>query len=125
MELVYIVLNKPDRLSEILSLFLEYEIHGATVIDSGGMGHLIANQSPMFSMFAELKEDKHNSKMIMTVVDSQAERDLVLKAVEDVLGDINEPDTAVFFTTPVSFSKGMDYHEDDEGTVDWWTRHST
>lgn len=114
MELVHIVLNKPDRLSEILALFLEYGIHGATVIDSGGMGHLIANQSPMFSMFAELKEDKHNSKMIMTVVDSESERDLVLKAVEDVLGDISVPDTAVFFTTPVVFSKGMDHHDDNK-----------
>lgn len=111
MELVHIVLNKPDRLSEILTLFLEYGIHGATVIDSGGMGHIISGQSPMFAMFAELKEDKNNSKMILTVVEDEQERDLVLKAVEDVLGDISVPDTAVFFTTPVVFQKGMDYHD--------------
>lgn len=114
MELVHIVLNKPDRLSEILSLFLEYGIHGATVIDSGGMGHLISNQSPMFAMFAELKEDKYNSKTILTVVENDKERDRVLKAVEDVLGDITVPDTAVFFTTPVSYQKGLDYHNAKE-----------
>lgn len=114
MELVHIVLNKPDRLSEILTLFLEYGIHGATVIDSGGMGHLISGQSPMFAMFAELKEDKYNSKTILTVVEDDEERDLVLKAVEDVLGDISEPDTAVFFTTPVAYTKGLDHHDDKD-----------
>lgn len=114
MELVHIVLNKPDRLSEILTLFLEYGIQGATVIDSGGMGHIISGQSPMFAMFAELKEDKNNSKTILTVVEDEKERDLVLKAVEDVLGDISVPDTAVFFTTPVSFQKGLDHHDTKE-----------
>lgn len=117
MELVQIVLNKPDRLSEILTLFLDYGIHGATVIDSGGMGHLISNQSPMFAMFSELRDDTHNSKLILTVVENDEERDLALKAVEEVLGDINEPDTAVFFTTPVSYQKGMNYNEDKESDM--------
>lgn len=114
MELVHIVLNKPDRLREILTLFLEYDIQGATVIDSGGMGHLISAQSPMFSMFAELKEDNHNSKTILTVVEDEEERSRVLQAVEDVLGDISIPNTAVFFTTPVSYTKGLDHHYDKE-----------
>lgn len=108
MELLLIVLNKPEYLQDILTLFLEYDIHGATVMDSSGMGHIIANRSPMFSMFAEMKNSKRdNSKTIFTVINTQEERDNALKAVENVLGDISKPDTAVFFSLPVSFEKGM------------------
>lgn len=108
MEIVYIVLNKPSYLKEILAEFLEYDIHGATVIDSQGMGHLIAGQTPMFSMFTDLKYGTgDHSKMIFTVVNDDNERDRVLEALENVLGDISEPDSAVLFTTPVGFQKGM------------------
>lgn len=108
MELVYIVLNKPESLEEILSLFIQYDIKGATVIESSGMGHLVANQFPMFSMFAELGEDKAtNSKTIFTVVESEEERNEVLSIVESVLGDISKPDTAIFFSVPINFQKGI------------------
>lgn len=108
MELVFIVLNKPEFLEEILSRFVDKEIKGATVVDSSGMGHLVANQFPMFSMFAELGDSKiENSKTIFTVVQSPEERQEVLTSVESVLGDISNPDTAVFFSTPVSFQKGI------------------
>ncbi|GAA0367859.1 hypothetical protein GCM10008932_19650 [Alkalibacterium iburiense] len=111
MELVVIVLNKTDVLDEILTAFVNYEVTGATVLDSSGLGHLISNRFPMFSMFAELKEErKANSKTIFTVVEDGEERAEVLEAVESVLGDITEPDTAIFFSLPVNFTKGIDDH---------------
>ncbi|WP_161879361.1 hypothetical protein [Alkalibacterium sp. MB6] len=109
MELVIIVLNKTDVLDELLTAFVEYKVTGATVLDSSGMGHIISNRFPMFSMFAELKDErKANSKTIFTVVENESEREDVLHAVESVLGDITEPDTAIFFSLPVNFTKGID-----------------
>lgn len=109
MELVIIVLNKTDLLDEILSLFMRYKIKGATVLDSNGMGHLIASQFPMFSMFAELGEERAaNSKTIFTVVKDEAERKEVLSIAESVCGDLNQPDNAIFFSVPVTFAKGID-----------------
>ncbi|TVP93102.1 MAG: hypothetical protein EA249_00880 [Alkalibacterium sp.] len=110
MELVIIVLNKTDLLDEILSLFMKYKIKGATVFDSSGMGHLISNQFPMFSMFAELGEEREsNSKTIFTVVKDEDERKEVLSIVESICGDLSKPDTAVFFSLPVSFTKGFEH----------------
>ncbi len=109
MELVVIVLNKTDLLDEILTLFMRYKIKGATVLDSSGMGHLISNQFPMFSMFAELGEEREaNSKTIFTVVKDADERREVLSIVESVCGDLSVPDTAIFFSVPVNFTKGID-----------------
>lgn len=108
MELIFIVLNKPEVLEELLTRFMDKEIKGATVLDSSGMGHLVANQFSMFSMFAELGEEKAtNSKTIFTVVQSVEEREKVLAVVESVLGDISKPDTAIFFSVPIGFQKGI------------------
>lgn len=108
MELVFIVLNKPEVLEELLTLFMDKNIKGATVLDSSGMGHLVANQFSMFSMFAELGEERAtNSKTIFTVVQSAEERDKVLAMVESVVGDISNPDTAIFFSVPIGFQKGI------------------
>lgn len=110
MELVVIVLNKTDLLDEILSLFMRYKIKGATVLDSSGMGHLISNQFPMFSMFAELSDEREsNSKTILTVVKDEAERKEVLSIAESVCGDLTKPDNAIFFSVPVNFTKGIEF----------------
>lgn len=109
MELVVIVLNKTDLLDELLSMFMKYKIKGATVLDSSGMGRLIANQFPMFSMFAELGEErKSNSKTIFTVVKDEMERKEVLSIAESICGDLIEPDNAIFFSVPVNFAKRID-----------------
>lgn len=114
MELVVIVLNKTDLLDEILSLFMKYKIKGATVLDSSGMGHLIANQFPMFSMFAELGEEREaNSKTIFTVVQDEVERNEVLSIAESICGDLTQPDNAIFFSVPVNFAKGIDNSADN------------
>lgn len=110
MELVVIVLNKTDLLNELLSEFMENDLSGATVLDSSGMGHLISNQFPMFSMFAELEEEREsNSKTIFKVVESHEERDKTVAIIEKICGNLADPDTAIIFTVPVSFQKGINY----------------
>lgn len=110
MELVIIVLNKTDLLNELLTEFMDNDLSGATVLDSSGMGHLISNQFPMFSMFAELEgERKNNSKTILKLVESVEERERTEELVEKVVGDFSDPDTAIVISVPVSSAKGINY----------------
>jgi hypothetical protein len=110
MELVIIVLNKTDLLNELLSKFMDNDLSGATVVDSSGMGHLISNQFPMFAMFAELEDErKNNSKTIFKVVETVEEREKTVALVENICGDLADPDTAIIFTVPVNFQKGINY----------------
>ncbi len=110
MELVLIVLNKTDLLNELLTEFMENDLSGATVLDSSGMGHLISHQFPMFSMFAELEDEReNNSKTILKIVKSVDERERTEKLVEKVVGDLSEPDTAIVISVPVSSAKGINY----------------
>lgn len=110
MELVIIVLNKTDLLDELLTEFMNNNLSGATVLDSSGMGHLISNQFPMFSMFAELDDEKeNNSKTILKVVRSIEERERTEELVEKIIGDFKDPDTAIMISIPVSSAKGINY----------------
>ena len=110
MELMMIVLNKTDLLNELLTEFMDNDLSGATVIDSSGMGHIISNQFPMFSMFAELDEEKEeNSKTIFKVVKSVEEREKAVTIVESITGDLSGPDSAIIIAVPVSYTKGINY----------------
>lgn len=110
MELVIIVLNKTDLLDELLTEFMNNDLSGATVLDSSGMGHLISNQFPMFSMFAELDDEKeNNSKTILKVVRSIEERERTEELVEKIIGDFKDPDAAIMISLPVSSAKGINY----------------
>lgn len=110
MELMMIVLNKIDLLNELLTEFMDNDLSGATVIDSSGMGHIISNQFPMFSMFAELDEEKEeNSKTIFKVVESVEEREKAVAIIESVTGDLSGPDSAIIIVVPVSYTKGINY----------------
>lgn len=110
MELMMIVLNKTDLLNELLTEFMDNDLSGATVIDSSGMGHIISNQFPMFSMFAELDEEKEeNSKTILKVVKSVEEREKAVAIVESITGDLSGPDSAIIIAVPVSYTKGINY----------------
>jgi len=108
LELLVIVLNQVDLLTEILDKFVDVEITGATVLDSAGMAHIIADHIPFFSEFANLGSDsKTHSKTIFTVVSCVHERDKAVRIVEDVIQDITQSDTAFIFSIPVNFVKGI------------------
>ena len=93
-----------------LNEFMNNDLSGATVLDSSGMGHLISNQFPMFSMFAELDDEKeNNSKTILKVVRSIEERERTEELVEKIIGDFKDPDTAIMISLPVSSAKGINY----------------
>lgn len=108
MELLVIVLNKTEYLTEILEDFVDVGINGATVIESSGMGHLLADHLPLFSQFVEFEfSDEGNSKTIFTVTSCCKDKDNAVEVVERHIGSLDEPDTAFVFSVPVNFVKGI------------------
>lgn len=45
MQLLFFVLNRSEMLDDILTSFADHDIHGATILDSKGMVHLLASHS--------------------------------------------------------------------------------
>ncbi len=113
MKLLVAVIEDSSKMEKILDYFYENNIGGATIIDSRGMGHLIADHYSIFARFSDLTgsdsdgTDVHNNT-IFTVIKNDETLQLAIELIEKVVGDLNQPDTGLVFTLPVLDAKGLD-----------------
>ena len=107
MKLTLLFLNKEERLNEILEAMMELGISGATVIDSVGMGRIMAHDIPIFAGFQNLlHESRPGNKIIFSVIPEHKIRPLA-KEVEHILGPLDEPGNGVLISLPVDFVRGL------------------
>ncbi len=107
MKLLFFVLNKEERLEEILEAFLELGVPGATIIDSVGMGAILTHDIPIFAGFKNLMEgSRPANKTILTLIDD-AMVDPVIQTIEQIVGSLDEPGNGILFTIPVEHVKGL------------------
>ena len=107
MHLLIAIVNDPDHIVDILDEFYKEDIKGATVIDSMGMGHIIADHVPFFSRFAEIGKDPTHNKTIFVVLKSKEMLNKTINAIERIIGDLDKPDTGIVFTIPIDYCKGI------------------
>ena len=106
MELFVLILNRVELLDDVLSYFVEAGISGATVIDSVGMGRIIATM-PIFAGFRDLMVgNRPTNKTILAVVDGGVVPELIA-GVERIVGDLAVPGTGLVFTLPVNHVQGI------------------
>ena len=107
MKLLVLILNKVEKLEEVLEGYLEVGISGATIIDSVGMGHVLSEEVPIFAglrfMFAGSKP--HN-KIILSVIQDEKEEEAI-RLLGNILGDLGKPGTGIVFSLPVDRVEGL------------------
>lgn len=104
-KLLFIILYERRFLDDIVQLFLERGIRGASVMDSSGISGVLS-KVPLFGDFLNfLGERKDLSKTIMTIVPENEIPPLV-EGIEDVMGDLDTHSGAALFTLDISFMKG-------------------
>jgi nitrogen regulatory protein PII len=107
MKLLILILNKVEKLEEVLEGFIEIGISGATVIDSVGMGHILSEEVPIFAglrfMFAGAKP--HN-KTIISAIKNEKEKPAI-DILKKILGNLNETGTGIVFTVPIDSVEGL------------------
>lgn len=106
MNILFIVLDDDDYLEDILSLLVEHNVNGATVLESQGMGSTIVNKNisniPLFgSLKSLLKDSQPYNKTIFTVIKDQEKLYRVVQAVKDLLKESERSDAVFMFTVPV------------------------
>lgn len=105
MKALFIILNKTEYLDDILAKFVEFNVKGATIIDSQGMASAIVHGDhrdiPLFGSLRKLISDVHPySKTIFTVLSNDIV-DRVVAAVKEILQEEKRPGVAFMFTVPV------------------------
>jgi nitrogen regulatory protein PII len=107
MKLFVMVLNKEEYLDEILEAFLELDVHGATVIDSVGMGHLLSYEIPIFAALRDvLPGNRPYNKTIFSVVEEEKIPKMI-EAIEQIMGSLDQPGTGIVFTLAVENVRGL------------------
>lgn len=108
MKLFVLVLNKKEYLNKILEGFLDIGIHGATVIDSTGMGQTLSScKGSMFGGFRHLFENcQVHNVTVFSALDEEKVKE-AKQVVTDVVGDISKPGTGIIFTMPLDFVSGL------------------
>ncbi len=108
MKLFVLVLNKKEYVNKILEGFVDRDIHGATVIESTGMGQTLSScKGSMFGGFRHLFEEcRVHNVTIFSALDEEKVKE-ARNVVNEVVGDIKEPGTGIIFTVPLDFVSGL------------------
>ena len=108
MKLLVAVINDPDRVVEILDRFHEIGVKGATVLESSGMAHMIADHVPFFTRFAEMGvANAGNSRTLFSIMRDEANIEKAIAAIDEVIGGLDQPDTGMVFLLPVDRCMGV------------------
>lgn len=103
MELLIIVLNKEEYFEKILSILVELEVPGATILDSEGLGHFLAYEVPIFAGLRQLVgEKKTASRTILALIEGKDFFSKFKKLLATEKIDFTQPGTGIIVTVPAN-----------------------
>jgi len=108
MELLVCIVNREEKLDQILAGFVELGVTGATVVSSEGMARLVKGDLPvMSSLQAILAKSRPQNTTIFSVIQTEELAARAIAMVEEKLGGLADPGTGIVFTVPVSRVIGL------------------
>ncbi len=112
MNALFIVLNKPDCLEDLLDKFIEIGVKGATILDSQGMGFAVTHgghgKEPFLGKIRSIIDNSRPyNKTVFTVIEDEETLQKAVSAAKEVFGDVYEPGIGMMFTMPVGNVYGM------------------
>ena len=114
MKLFVMVLNKTEVLADLMARFASDDICGCTILESTGMAQELwgsGHEEEEISFLRGLRsfidgKSRQGNKTIFTVLRDD-QMDTVIKAVEDVVGDLlGEDNIGIMFSVPIDYVCG-------------------
>ncbi len=106
MKVLFLILNNPDYLEDVLSVFTDCGVRGATILESQGMGSTIVNDMitdlPLFGSLKNLLKDSHvYNKTIFSVIRDEDKLNNVIKELKKLQED-EDSGIGIIFTVPIA-----------------------
>jgi len=107
MYMIILVLDDPDHLDHVLEAWERAGIRGATIVESTGIHRRRRKIVPMRYLFQApgLVEEGHLT--LFVIVESEQLVQDCLHATEQIVGDLNKPNTGVFAAWPLALVRGV------------------
>jgi nitrogen regulatory protein PII len=110
--MVLLIIDDLKSYPAVLDAWDAAKVPGITILDSTGMGKVrqesIRDDIPMMPSLSDIfrsRERRHRT--IFSVVEGEEKVDQLVKITQEILGDLNKPDTGVLFVLPVSRVVGL------------------
>jgi len=112
MYMIMLVLDDPGELDDILEAWAGVGITGATIIESTGMHRRASLRIPMRYTFSDTSMQERGNYSLFVIVPGEKLVQACLAATEEVIGDLNDPNTGVFSAWPLAVVKGVPGQEE-------------
>ncbi len=112
MKLLFLVLNKTEKLDELLSTLAQKKLCNATVTESMGMARLLSEKYDdtdipvLASLRQYLNPERTKNYTVLAVIEDDKLTEIV-ETIESVIGDLSCEDTGIVFSVPIDFTKGL------------------
>ena len=112
MKLLFFVLNKTEKLDDLLSEFARKNICGATVVESMGMAKMLSQKHdegdiPILASLRQFLNPERTKNFVIFAVIQDDLLQVAVETIESVVGDLSAKDTGVVFSVPIDFTKGL------------------
>ena len=110
MYVLFVVLNQPEYLPDVLYKLKKLRIRGATVIDSMGATAITKDiyKVPVIGGFMKSMDgDTHSNKTVFSVIEREEQVREAMASIEEIIGgDMKQPNKGIMFALPVSHMRG-------------------
>lgn len=105
MQMLVIVLNRIEKLNDLLLELSQHDISGGTIIDSSGMMKTLVDSYPESFLFSALRsalsESRPFNKTLFMVL-SDEKIPIAMDCVRKVISDLKGNNIGVMFTLPIN-----------------------
>ncbi len=109
-KLLVCIIEKDEKLEEILEAFIEEEITGASVLDVRGMFEYLADEIPLFAGFRSLINNPNpTNKMILSVRKNDEDLKQAMDVIEEICGAFSKPNTGIMFALDIAQIRGSKF----------------
>lgn len=109
-KLLVCIIERDDKLDDVLEALVEVGITGATILEVRGMFEYLADEIPLFAGFRNLIEDYNPSnKMVMSVIRDKERLNMAMDTIESVYGKFTEPNSGIMFAIDIGNLRGLKF----------------
>jgi len=107
MFMIMFVLDDINHLDDILTSWSEIGVTGATIVESSGLHRKLQKAIPMRYAYDNSRIEESGNQTLFVVVENETTVHSCLKAIENIVGDLDQPNTGVFSAWPLTMTKGI------------------
>ncbi len=114
--LVVVVVTDMQVCHDVIRLWEEAGVPGATILDSMGMRHLQRRHAHrddlpfMPSLRSMMEQEEYNHRTVFSLVPDGFDLDDLIRRTEELVGDFEAKHTGILFVVPVTQVRGLQRH---------------